>query len=618
MREQYKFQPEKFDKLFQSLVSMRIGNFLFEQSPERVLRTLQCLRILVRDQHYQRELYKMKGTVALAKKFKSCTNVYFSMKDSPFTLEILVELASIFQKLGGHGKQREWLIECGAHKTLVLLLSARDVMVLHCALIALISLVRSEIPRKQLSEMNCTEVLVRIMQDYHTHSKMLAAELLRSLCIEETTREAVKVFESLPVCLSLLHSDDVLLLRQVVGVVERMARDSEASNEIRTLGGIPLILSILNRPVEKSNISLLTSCCSALAQLALNDANANNIRQANGVYIIGLRLFNDFATSSSATECLQANAFRALRFLFSVERNRALFKRLFFPQLFEMFIDVGHYTTDIKSYIPMVHLINSQQSQVSQIGNMKAALEDINLNKKVFNFVGNYAILELLGKGAFGKVFKVKKREGGQTFYAMKEIPTSNSAIFGKTPHDRAEGLGEVVAEVKMIENQLKHPNVVKYHHSFVENDMLYILMENIEGASLCDHFNSLKEKQMSMEEDRIWGIFLQLIQGLRYLHIEKKITHRDLTPSNVMLGDNDVLKITDFGLARKKQSDASVMESVVGTIVYSAPEIIQHESYGEKVDIWAAGCILYQMAALQPPFYSTNMLSLAKKNCRW
>ncbi|XP_019065181.1 serine/threonine-protein kinase Nek10 isoform X5 [Fukomys damarensis] len=137
--------------------------------------------------------------------------------------------------------------------------------------------------------------------------------------------------------------------------------------------------------------------------------------------------------------------------------------------------------------------------------------------------------------------------------------------------------------------------------------------MELIEGAPLGEHFSSLKEKQHHFTEERLWKIFIQLCLALRYLHKEKRIVHRDLTPNNIMLGDKDKVTITDFGLAKQKQEN-SKLTSVVGTILYSCPEVLKSEPYGEKADVWAAGCILYQMATLRPPFYSTNMLSLATK----
>ena len=110
----------------------------------------------------------------------------------------------------------------------------------------------------------------------------------------------------------------------------------------------------------------------------------------------------------------------------------------------------------------------------------------------------------------------------------------------------------------------------MRYYRTFIDNDRLYIVMELIEGASLAEYFNSLKEKSSKFDEERVWHIFLQLILALRYLHKEKNIVHRDLSPNNIMLGESDKVTITDFGLAKQKRKDSSKMISVVGTILYS------------------------------------------------
>ena len=112
----------------------------------------------------------------------------------------------------------------------------------------------------------------------------------------------------------------------------------------------------------------------------------------------------------------------------------------------------------------------------------------------------------------------------------------------------------------------------------------------------------------------RIWAIFTQICLALRYVHKEKKVVHRDLTPSNIMISADGVVKLADFGLARQRSDahTASVMDSVVGTVLYQCPEIIQAETYGEKADVWALGCILYQMATLRPPFEGGNPLVVA------
>ena len=100
-------------------------------------------------------------------------------------------------------------------------------------------------------------------------------------------------------------------------------------------------------------------------------------------------------------------------------------------------------------------------------------------------------------------------------------------------------------------------------------DERLYIVMELIEGAPLEEHCKSLKEKGGRFTEARVWNILLQLMLALRYLHKEKGIVHRDLTANNIMIGENDKVTITDFGLAKQKRGDSSKMLSVVGTMLY-------------------------------------------------
>jgi len=138
--------------------------------------------------------------------------------------------------------------------------------------------------------------------------------------------------------------------------------------------------------------------------------------------------------------------------------------------------------------------------------------------------------------------------------------------------------------------------------------------MELIDGASLSQHVRILKEKKQRWPEEKIWNLFIQTVLALKYLHKEKQIVHRDLTSNNIMLSENDKITITDFGLAKLKETSCSKMLSVVGTMFYSCPEIVKNEPYNEKADIWALGCVLYEICCLEPPFCTSNMLALATK----
>ncbi|XP_054585823.1 serine/threonine-protein kinase Nek10 isoform X8 [Eptesicus fuscus] len=600
-------QHQLFQEIFTALVKNRlICREWVNRAPSiHFLRVLICLRLLMRDPCYQEILYSLGGIENLAQYMEIVATEYLSYGEEQHSVGKLVNMTYIFQKLAAVKDQREWVTTSGAHKTLVNLLGARDTSVLLGALLALASLAESPECREKISELNVVENLLMILHEYDLLSKRLTAELLRLLCAEPQVKEQVKLYEGIPVLLSLLHSDHLKLLWSVVWILVQVCEDPETSVEIRIWGGIKQLLHILRgdrnfvsdrssigslssanaagriqqlhlsedlspREIQENTFSLQAACCAALTELVLNDTNAHQVVQVcapllqeNGVYTIAKLILPNKQKNAAKTNLLQCYAFRALRFLFSMERNRPLFKRLFPTDLFEIFIDIGHYVRDISAYEELVSKLNLLvEDELMQIAEN---IESINQNKAPSKYIGNYAILDHLGSGAFGCVYK------------------------------------------------LYHPNVVRYYKTFLENDRLYIVMELIEGAPLGEHFSSLKEKQLHFTEERLWKIFIQLCLALRYLHKEKRIVHRDVTPNNIMLGDKDKVTVTDFGLAKQKQEN-SKLTSVVGTILYSCPEVLKSEPYGEKADVWAAGCILYQMATLNPPFYSSNMLSLATK----
>ncbi|NWI17981.1 NEK10 kinase, partial [Crypturellus soui] len=635
-----------FQEIFTSLVKNRLTcREWVNQAPSiHFLRVLICLRLLIRDPCYREILLSLGGIESLAQYMETVANVYLEYGEQQHNVDKLVNMTYIFQKIAAVKDKRKWVTVSGAHKTLVNLLAARDSNVLLGALLALTSLAESPECREKISELIIVENLLVILHEYDLLSKRLTAELLRLLCAEAQVKEQIKMHKGVPVLLSLLHSDHIKLLWSIVWILVQVCEDPEMSAEIRIWGGIKQLLHILQgkrnlvsdrssigslssanaagriqhlnfsedlspNEIEENTFSLKAACCAAITELVLNDTNAYQVVQANGIYTIAKLILPNKESSAEKANLLQCYAFRALRFLFSMERNRHLFRRLFPTDLFEIFIDIGHYVRDISAYEELVSKLNLLKGH--ELKQISESIENINQNKTPTKHVGNYAILEHLGSGAFGNVYKVRKRNG-QNLLAVKEVNLHNPA-FGKDKKDRDSNVKNIVSELTIIKEQLYHPNIVRYHRTFLENDRLYIVMELIEGVPLGEHFHSLKEKQQQFTEERIWNIFIQLCLALRYLHKEKRIVHRDLTPNNIMLGDKDKVTITDFGLAKQKQEN-NKLASVVGTILYSCPEVVKSEPYGEKADVWAAGCILYQMATLNPPFYSTNMLSLATK----
>eukprot|EP00928_Gymnodinium_smaydae_P032117 TRINITY_DN23345_c0_g1_i1.p1 TRINITY_DN23345_c0_g1~~TRINITY_DN23345_c0_g1_i1.p1 ORF type:complete len:1056 (+),score=200.20 TRINITY_DN23345_c0_g1_i1:415-3168(+) len=192
---------------------------------------------------------------------------------------------------------------------------------------------------------------------------------------------------------------------------------------------------------------------------------------------------------------------------------------------------------------------------------------------------------------------------------------------FPSAPEAGDDPAAEISREVQLL-RQLDHPNVVRYYSSFTtgsgENRRLWIVMEFCGGVSLQGLAESAREKGLTrLPEEQTWRIFVQLCLAIRYLHMDKGIVHRDLTPNNVLVQVHTLaVKVADFGLARQKlgANAASLMKTMVGTILYSCPEIVQQQPYTNKTDVWALGCILYKLATLRDPFQGGNPLAVARK----
>lgn len=646
-----------FQNLFSNIIKFRITHFDWLEGItfDCISRCFICLRILMRDLNFQRKFTELGGVPHLAQQYGATADHYLIHSNSAALVDVLSNISLVIRKLANTESNNYLLIDSAIHKHAVSLLDSTDTFILQCALLILIDLSSNpKICDYVISQTYVVEKLVEIIGEYDQHSKVHAANLLRMFSSSRKICEQIIIFDCLRTLLSVLHhGDQCLLLYHIVWILVLLCKDPQHVRDIRALGAIPLLLNLLqderNFTVERHEITsanmkngrtapVLTArtnssgdgatdvevlehtlqlkavCCTALSELGLD--NSQTIVEANGVYIIAkLIIPQDIPPACrKAAQTLQLNSFRALRFLFSMERNRRLFKRLFPAEMFQRFIDIGHYVRTQKSYMTLVNGLNSLSEDA--LNEVKENIEELNQNRTPKRFVkGVYALLDLLGSGAFGSVYKVKK-ENDEKPLALKEVSIfvgGKDSKSGRNQQKRRE-LDEIVRELTIIKEQLRHPNIVRYYKTFQENDKLYIEMDLIEGASLQEHFNSLIEKKKNgMEEDRVWRVLIQLCLALRYLHKEKHIVHRDLTPGNIMLGENDHVTITDFGLAKQKQ-DESKLYSVVGTLLYSCPEIIKNEPYGEKADIWAIGCILYQMATLRPPFPSDNMLSLAKK----
>ncbi|AYU77111.1 mitogen-activated protein kinase kinase 2 [Leishmania infantum JPCM5] len=209
----------------------------------------------------------------------------------------------------------------------------------------------------------------------------------------------------------------------------------------------------------------------------------------------------------------------------------------------------------------------------------------------------NYQIIESIGEGSFGKVYKARIKGTGQ-IVAMKFIVKK-----GKNEKE----LKNLRSEIEIL-TKLNHPHIIMLFDSFETDSDFVVVMEYAQGE-LYDILED--EKQLPAKE--VQKIAKQLIQALNYLH-SNRIIHRDMKPQNILIGQNGAVKLADFGFARSMSYNTIVLTSIKGTPLYMAPELVQERAYDNRVDLWSLGCILYELYYGKPPFYTNNLFALIKK----
>eukprot|EP00536_Pseudo-nitzschia_multiseries_P009057 jgi/Psemu1/199816/e_gw1.245.61.1 len=210
---------------------------------------------------------------------------------------------------------------------------------------------------------------------------------------------------------------------------------------------------------------------------------------------------------------------------------------------------------------------------------------------------GKWALGAKIGVGSFGEVHIGMNTQTG-VLMAVKKF--------------RMEGaiMKDIRTEVELMRS-LKHVNIVRYLGAQMDNEFLHIFQEWVPGGSVA----SLLHKFGSFSIEVIQSYISQTLSGLRYLH-ENNIMHRDIKGSNILVNDEGVVKVADFGASKKLKnlSDDMMMSLTVrGTPYFMAPEVFE-ERYSSKADIWGIGCVAFQMATANPPWKElgfTNPISL-------
>ena len=218
--------------------------------------------------------------------------------------------------------------------------------------------------------------------------------------------------------------------------------------------------------------------------------------------------------------------------------------------------------------------------------------------------IREYIIQKTLGKGSYGIVYKVQKQNTNE-IYVLKKIPLKGLS---------EKEISEVRQEAKIL-SSINSDFVVKYFDSFEENNNINIVMEYCDKGDLNDFILRKKEENKLIEEAIIWNLFIKITIGLAHIH-KMKILHRDLKTMNIFLKDEFQVKIGDLGVAKILLKN-SFAKTLIGTPYYLSPEICEEKPYNDKSDVWALGCILYELCTYKHPFDAKSQGALILKIMR-
>jgi len=162
----------------------------------------------------------------------------------------------------------------------------------------------------------------------------------------------------------------------------------------------------------------------------------------------------------------------------------------------------------------------------------------------------------------------------------------------------------DIINEINILRQSMGCPYIVEYFGCYIRNEMLMVVMEYC-CCSMEDVIEYCTE-DYRLQEVEVAAVCAGVVKALVWLH-EHNITHRDIKSGNVLLKENGEIKIADFGISHKLKHERDKMKTFIGSPYWLAPEIIVHDSYSNKVDIWALGITAIEIADTKPPLWDID-----------
>ncbi|OBT53148.1 AGC/AKT protein kinase [Pseudogymnoascus sp. 24MN13] len=231
-------------------------------------------------------------------------------------------------------------------------------------------------------------------------------------------------------------------------------------------------------------------------------------------------------------------------------------------------------------------------------GRIKLGVEYVENRQRALK-IDDFDLLKVVGKGSFGKVMMVKKKDTHR-IYALKTIRKAHIISRSEVAHTLAE---------RSVLSQINNPFIVPLKFSFQSPEKLYLVLAFVNGGELFHHLQ--KEQRFDINRSRFYTA--ELLCALECLH-GFNVIYRDLKPENILLDYSGHIALCDFGLCKLDMKDEDRTNTFCGTPEYLAPELLLGQGYTKSVDWWTLGVLLYEMLTGLPPFYDENTNEMYRK----
>ncbi|KAF2763684.1 Pkinase-domain-containing protein [Teratosphaeria nubilosa] len=220
-------------------------------------------------------------------------------------------------------------------------------------------------------------------------------------------------------------------------------------------------------------------------------------------------------------------------------------------------------------------------------------------NKQRSLKIEDFDLLKVVGKGSFGKVMQVMKKDT-QRIYALKTLRKQHIISRSEVAHTLAE---------RSVLAQINNPFIVPLKFSFQSPEKLYLVLAFVNGGELFHHLQ--REQRFDINRSRFYAA--ELLCALECLH-GFGVIYRDLKPENILLDYVGHIALCDFGLCKLDMKDEDKTNTFCGTPEYLAPELLHGQGYTKAVDWWTLGVLVYEMLTGLPPFYDENTNEMYRK----